>query len=217
MTRRASSRHANLRRALAQEAARLMAQHGIHDFLAAKRKAAERLGVTDSATLPRNVEIEAALIEYQRLFDASGHDESLAAQRRAAASAMRLLHDFKPRLVGPVLSGTATAHAPVQLHLFAERPENVILRLLDRGIAHEAIERRHRVDAGRVRPYPGLRFEFSGQEFEVTVFPLDGIRQAPVSPVDGRPMRRADAAEVETLLAKGGEVMRSTERPGAGG
>jgi hypothetical protein len=32
------------------------------------------------------------------------------------------------------------------------------------------------------------------------VFPLDGIRQAPVSPVDGRPMRRADAAELETLL-----------------
>ena len=29
---------------------------------------------------------------------------------------------------------------------------------------------------------------------EATVFPLDGIRQAPVSPVDGKPMRRADAA-----------------------
>ena len=38
----------------------------------------------------------------------------------------------------------------------------------------------------------------------VTVFPLDGIRQAPVSPVDGKPMRRADADEVEVLLAEGG-------------
>jgi hypothetical protein len=45
MTRRASPRKDNLRRALAQEAARIMAQHGIHDFLTAKRKAAERLGV----------------------------------------------------------------------------------------------------------------------------------------------------------------------------
>jgi hypothetical protein len=33
------------------------------------------------------------------------------------------------------------------------------------------------------------------------VFPLDGIRQAPVSPVDGRPMRRADTAEIEALLS----------------
>jgi len=35
------------------------------------------------------------------------------------------------------------------------------------------------------------------------VFPVDGIRQAPVSPVDGRPMRRADTAEVAALLAAG--------------
>jgi hypothetical protein len=33
------------------------------------------------------------------------------------------------------------------------------------------------------------------------VFPLDGIRQAPVSPVDGRPMRRADAAELSLLVS----------------
>ncbi|MFO1400408.1 MAG: hypothetical protein U1F30_04235 [Steroidobacteraceae bacterium] len=203
MTRRASPRHDNLRRALAQEAARIMAQHGIHDFLLAKRKAAERLGVSDASALPRNTEIEAALVEYQRLFDAAGHDATLAAQRRAAARAMRWLEDFEPRLVGPVLSGTATAHAPVQLHLFADRPESVTLRLLDRGIAHEVTERRLRVDAEHVRPYPGLRFEFGDQEFDVTVFPLDGIRQAPASPVDGKPMRRADTEEVEVLLAAG--------------
>jgi len=46
-----------------------MAEHGIRDFLIAKRKAAERMGVADmAAVLPRNVEIEQALAEYQRLF-----------------------------------------------------------------------------------------------------------------------------------------------------
>ena len=34
----------NLRRAIAQEAARVMAEHGIRDFLFAKRKAAEQIG-----------------------------------------------------------------------------------------------------------------------------------------------------------------------------
>ena len=200
MTRRASPRKDNLRRALAQEAARIMAQHGIHDFLTAKRKAAERLGVADASALPRNTEIEDALAEYQRLFDPGGHELTLEAQRRAALHAMHWLSQFEPRLVGPVLSGTATEHADIQLHLFADRPEYVTLNLMDRGIAHEVTERRVRLDAERIKAYPGLRFAVDNRRVDATVFPLDGIRQAPVSPVDGRPMRRADAEELESLL-----------------
>jgi hypothetical protein len=200
MNRRASPRNGNLRRALAQEAARIMAQHGIHDFLTAKRKAAAALGVGDSSALPRNTEIEQALVEYQRLFDAGGHEQTLQEQRRAALHAMHWLSQFEPRLVGPVLSGTATAHADIQLHLFADRSENVMLRLMDQGIAHEITERRVRLDSERTKAYPGLRFAVHNQYVEATVFPLDGIRQAPVSPVDGKPMRRADVAELASLL-----------------
>jgi hypothetical protein len=36
---------------------------------------------------------------------------------------------------------------------------------------------------------------------EVTVFEVDGIREAPISPVDGRPMKRGSLKEVELLLA----------------
>jgi len=153
MPRRHDSRSENLRRALAQEAARIMAEQGIHDFLTAKRKAGERLGVSDESVMPRNTEVEAALIEYQRLFRADSHQETLLAQRQAALRAMQYLAAFDPRLVGPVLSGTATAYADVQLHLFAERAESVALKLLDRGIAHEVTERR----SSRIRkPVPHL-------------------------------------------------------------
>jgi hypothetical protein len=194
------ARGANLRRALAQEAARIMAEHGIADFLTAKRKAADRLGVSDSSALPRNTEIEQALAEYQRLFDAGAHRRSLESQRRAALHAMHWLAQFEPRLVGPVLSGTATEHTDIQLHLFADRPENVALRLLDRGVAHEITERRVRLDAERIKAFPGLRFAIEDRCVDATVFPPDGIRQAPASPVDGRPMRRADAAELQSLI-----------------
>jgi hypothetical protein len=191
----------NLRRALAQEAARLMAEHGIRDFLVAKRKAAERFGVSDGAALlPKNSEIEAALAEYQRLFGGASHLAALDAQRRAALAAMRYLSKFEPRLVGPVLSGTATEHAEVQLHLFADTLESVTLKLLDEGIPHEVTERRIKLNAERIKPFPGVRFEMRDQPIEATVFPTDGIRQAPVSPVDGRPMRRANTFEVEALL-----------------
>jgi hypothetical protein len=187
---------------MAQEAARIMAEHGIQDFGTAKRKAAARLGVTDEGALPRNSEIEAALAQYQRLFAADSHGASLQSQRRAALQAMRSLINFSPRLVGPVLSGTATRHADVHLHLFADPPEAVALDLLNHGVGHEVGERRLRLDAERVRSFPSVRFEVDAHMIDATVFPVDGIRQAPVSPVDGRPMRRADAAELESLLAQ---------------
>lgn len=195
------SRADNLRRALAQEAARIMAEHGIRDFLVAKRKAAERLGASDvGAVLPKNVEIEQALAEYQRLFGGESHVESLHAQRRAALNAMLYLQEFEPRLVGSVLSGTATEHSDVQLHLFTDYAESVTIKLMDGGIPHEVTEKRVRMNAERVLAVPGVRFELDDQSIEAIVFPMDGIRQAPVSPVDGRPMRRANKMEVEALL-----------------
>ncbi len=198
---RHATRGDNLRRALAQEAARIMAEHGIRDFLVAKRKAAERLGVSDGAALlPKNSEIEEALAAYQRLFGGASHLQALHAQRSAALSAMRYLHEFEPRLVGAVLAGTATEHSGVQLHLFADRAESVTLKLIDQGIPHEVTERRVKLNAERIRAFPGVRFEMEEQSIEATVFPPEGIRQAPVSPVDGRPMRRANALEVKALL-----------------
>ncbi len=200
MNRRGTSREENLRRVLAQEAARIMAEHGIRDFGVAKRKAAERFGAPEGAVLPKNTEIESALAEYQRLFGGAMHEESLEAQRRAALAAMRRLGEFEPRLVGPVLSGTATEYSEVQLHLFADCAESVVLKLMDFGVAHEVTEKRVRISPERVLAYPGVRFEIDDQPIEATVFPCDGIRQSPVSPVDGRPMRRANALEVESLL-----------------
>jgi len=193
----------NLRRAIAQEAARVMAEHGIRDFLFAKRKAAERFGVVDGSVLPRNTEIEEALVEYQRLFGGDDHVESLLAQRLAAVEAMRWLREFQPRLVGPVLHGTATLHNDVQLHVFADRAESVAFRLMDHGVPYEVEEKRLKLNADRVLAQPSLHFEIDAQAIEVVVFPVDGIRQAPVSPVDGKPMRRADLAEVEALIEAG--------------
>ncbi len=193
-------RAGNLRRAIAQEAARVMAEHGIRDFLFAKRKAAERFGVTDGGLLPRNTEIEDALAEYQRLFKGDNHDQTLLAQRLVAVEIMEYLAQFQPRLVGPVLTGTATEHNHIQLHVFADRAENIAFRLMDNGVPFETGERRVKMNVERVLTQPCFSLNFNDQEIDVVVFPIDGIRQSPVSPVDGKPMRRADLAEVRTLV-----------------
>ena len=190
-----------LRQALAAEAARLMIEHGIDDFLVAKRKAAERLGVGDHAVLPRNTEIEAALAGYHRLFAAGTHENDLAGMRSQAIVVMRLLAEFEPRLVGPVLSGTAGPHSEIHLHVFAETPEAVAIRLIDRGIRYRVAERRVKVLRDGSQAFPALEFTSGPYDVEAIVFPRDGIRQAPFSPVDGRPMRRAGREEVEALVA----------------
>jgi hypothetical protein len=200
MPKKFSQRAESLRRALAEEAARIMSEHGIGDFLQAKRKAADRLGVQDVAALPKNIEIEAALRERQRLFGRESHDHTLKQQRQIALQAMHLLGEFQPRLVGSVLTGTATDHSDINLHLFADRSESVAIRLLEIGVPHEFYERRVRMDAGRTLNFPALRFEANGRTVDATVFPIDGIRQSPYSPVNGRPMHRADVREVAELV-----------------
>jgi len=182
-----------------------MAEHGIEDFLQAKRKAADRLGVNDVAVLPKNVEIEDALRAHQRLFGRDTHDHTLKEQRRIALDTMRILAEFQPRLVQPrlvgsVLTGTATNYSDINLHLFADASESVAIHLLDLGVPHEFYERRVKMDAERSVNYPALRFEANGRTVDATVFPIDGIRQSPYSPVDGRPMKRADAREVSELI-----------------
>jgi len=201
MSKRTNPRAEQLRQALAQEAARIMSEQGIDDYRLAKRKAAERLGATDIAVLPKNTEIEAALQAHQRLFESDKHTSVLESARRTALQAMRLLQQFEPRLVGPVLSGTASAHSEVNLHLFAEAPESVALHLMENGIPHEIVERRLRYEPDRLVTYPVVRFVAGNREIDAVVFPVNGIRQAPASPVDGKPMRRADSAELQSLLA----------------
>ncbi|MEO6081331.1 MAG: hypothetical protein ABIQ86_16400 [Steroidobacteraceae bacterium] len=201
MAKRAPTRSDHLRTAVAQEAARLMAEHGINDFLVAKRKAAERYGVVEGALLPKNSEIEAALASYQRLFGGEQHVSSLQQQRRIALKAMRVLERFEPRLVGAVLNGTATEYSDIQLHVFSDTPEAVYLQLADRRYEYEVFERKVKMTTERWIAVPSVRFETDSGTVEAFVFPTDGIRQAPVSAVDGKSMRRADFAEVDRILA----------------
>ena len=200
MTRPRAIRGDDLRRALAQEAARLMFEHGVDDYGFAKRKAAERLGAGEYAVLPKNSEIDAALAEYQRLFAHDTHADTLAEQRRAALDAMLLLEEFAPRLVGPVLSGTATPHQEISLHVFSDTAEAVSIKLLDDHIQFRLAEHRVKMNADRVLQYPAVQFTVFDFAVDATVFPRDGIRQSPLSPTDGRPMRRAAASEVRALL-----------------
>lgn len=190
-----------MRQRIAQEAARIMAEEGIRDFYMAKRKAADRLGAADTQNMPRNTEVEEALHEYHRLFKSQTQPQRLRELRETALRAMRLLADFNPRLVGSVLNGTAGDHSDINLHLFADSPEEVALFLMEGKIPFEPGERRLRLSGDVTEAYPVYRFLAGGTVIDLTVFPAEGVRQAPRSPVDGKPMRRISMAALEELVA----------------
>lgn len=197
----AETRIRERRHRLAHEAARLMAEGGYRDYHQAKLKAAQRLGIRDDASLPRNSEIEDALRQYQRLFVGDAHAAGLQARREAAVRALEFFARFDPRLVGPVLDGTADANAPVALHLHVDDPDEVPRFLEDAGIPAEGRSRHLRLDRSREAEAPVWMFSAEDLTFDLTVLPHDALRQAPLSAIDAKPMKRASASQLRQLLA----------------
>ena len=185
---------------VADEAARVMAEHGIRDFALAKRKAAERLGLGIRGALPSNAQIQERLVARQRLFEPEVHDARIAKLRRVAADVMRSLEQFRPRLVGAVLDGTATINSAIELHVFSDAPELVAATLEAGGSRVYDSQRRYRFGRDENTQIPGFELMRGDEEVQIMVFPERGAHHAPKSPVDGRPMRRASRAAVIALL-----------------
>ena len=195
------SRLDQVRRMIAAEAARIMATQAQSNYRIAKQKAAQRLGVGAHTVLPSNVEVETALRAYQEFYGGAQHLERLQKLRACALRVMRSLASFQPRLVGPVLDGTADQHSRICLHVFSDPPDAVAIHLLDQGLAFRHEQRKIRWHNGSHRQVPLLVTQMENVKVELNLFNCLDLRQAPPSPVDGRPQKRAPITEVECLLA----------------
>jgi hypothetical protein len=146
MARAESPRSQRYRTRIAQTAARLIAEHGLTDWSAAKRKACRELGLADNEALPGNEEVEQALRDYNSLFRADTQTASLRRQRQAALAWMERLAAWRPVLIGGVAAGWATEYSDVRLELEAEDPKAVELALINAAIDYES------GDAGQLAP-----------------------------------------------------------------
>jgi hypothetical protein len=191
----------DLRLELADEAARLMVEHGIQDFSMAKRKAAERLGVRAQAgALPTNAQVHERVIERQRIFEPDAQDARLSKLRLVATNIMGVLDAFRPKLVGGVLDGTATLTSAIELHVFSDSPEAVAAALEQQGLRLHDSQRRYRFGRELIEQIPGFDLMVDDEELQVMVFPERGPRHSPLSPIDGKPMKRASRSAVLALL-----------------
>ncbi|MCB1964838.1 MAG: hypothetical protein KDI64_01980 [Candidatus Accumulibacter sp.] len=172
----------------------MMAEDGVGAPALAKRKAARRLGLPDSAAMPDDSEVEAELRTYQRLFQ----DEEQRARRlqllRIAARLMARVQRFNPCLSGSVLDGTAGRYAEIDIQLFADSAKDVEIFLLNERIAYRHSQpRTDRAEAV-------LTIVIDDAVANLVVYPRDDERVI-FKTRDGRTRERARLETVNKLLA----------------
>jgi hypothetical protein len=196
-----SRRDSNLRSHIAYLAARMMAEDGVADFATAKSKAARQAGLSDANLLPDNHEIEAALREYQELYQKDEQPGHLRHLREIALKVMREFESFRPALVGSVLSGTAGQFSDINLQLFTDDPKALTLFLLNKRYRFEDGSKRMRCSDGWVE-VPQVRIEVDDVTVTLTVLDRDDERIGARGRSEAEAPVRARMADLEALLAR---------------
>lgn len=195
-----SRRDQNLRLHIAYLAARMIAEDGVADYASAKQKAARQAGLSDANLLPDNSEIEAALREYQGLYQSEDQPAHLRHLREVAVKVMREFAEFRPVLVGSVLAGTAGLHSDVNLQLYSDDPKALTLFLLNRRYRFEEGTRSLR-RGGRLDSVPLITLEVDDVTVTMTVMDPDDERSASRPRSDDEAPVRARLEQVEAMLA----------------
>jgi hypothetical protein len=177
------TKHGHLRQHIAQQAAKLIADHGINDFDMAKKKAAKMLGVSllQQGVLPTHQEIQTELALHQRMFPDQARETHLHTLRQKALRTMQILKLFDPRLVGMVLDGSATLHTPIHLQVVAQTCEEVMIHFINLKIPYDASEQRLTLSDKQVKNFPMFRIYLAETPIEITVLPESSLKYTPKS------------------------------------
>ena len=161
---------------IAALAARLIAETGL-DWKTARRKAAREVVGTEhppAGVRPDDDEVEAALREYQRLFQADTQPERLRALRRAALDVMALVPQQPLWLVGAAANGTAGEHSDLYLHAYVDSSKDLHIDLLNAGVDVDALEIANPFGRGRIEQ---LVFVWAGEDVHISCYPPNQARQ----------------------------------------
>jgi predicted nucleotidyltransferase len=188
----------NLRRLLVREAARLMFEEGVEQYLDAKRKAAKKILGKQKIHLPSNGEISDELYQLSLFHRGDELSETLFEMRLLAMDVMEHLESFSPRLIGSVSTGRIRHGSDIDLHIFTDSLERLQNRLDILQWRYEIkqvwIEKNNRpVEYTHVY----LDFEYP---VELSVYPTNEIRIRGRSSTDGKPIHRLSISALRNLV-----------------
>jgi len=185
---------------IAQLIARSIVEGRIENVQTAKRKMAEKLALPLNK-LPKDKDIEIALQAYQRIFRSNIHSTIIYRLRKEALQAMEFFKDYAPRLVGPVLNGTAHAHSSISIHLFAPSAEEINIKLIENHIPHHLSDRLATINETKKVHIPVFSFIAGETPIELMVFPEKKLRQT-VAKRSQQTLERASIGQLKALLAE---------------
>lgn len=198
--RRTESRYRQL---IADEAARLMIEEGIEQYLDAKRRAAKNVlrdGWARRKDLPSNGEIREAVLRRTALSEGEDRMDRLFAMRITALEHLELLEPYRPRLIGSVATGHARRGSDIDIHVFCEDPDvlEADLHALDRTFTREEVLiRTPRGFETYLHLHLSARFPV-----ELSVYAPYELRTTGRSSTDGRPIDRVSRSRLEALLRR---------------
>lgn len=193
------SRH-NLRRRVAWEAARLIYTHEESEYYRAKLKAARRLVSAEfqPSDLPSNREVRDEIQAMALRTSDPQRDTALRALRQQALRMMRVLHRFRPRLVGRVWAGQDDPGSTIELCIFADTLDAVTAALDAAGLTYDI----QRLEVRKRRQEHVLtRVSIEGPpRFELSIYPLALAHRPLRSGISGQLIEGASISELEQIL-----------------
>jgi len=194
--------NAKLRQAIALEAARLMYERVESEYYTAKRKAAKRLcrSRVTPEDLPSNAEIREQIQVFARIHEGDRRTQHLRDMRLDALRLMRLLRQFRPRLIGSVMTGHVRKGSDIDIHLFSDGV-GLISDLLEQEGYQYDVERKQVVKHGEARVFTHIHVH-ARFNFELTVYAEDKAHYVFKSSITGKAIERASIRELEELLER---------------
>lgn len=191
-----------LRRQIAWEAAKLMFERQESEYFRAKMKAARRIckDRVKPKDLPSNAEIRDEILNLSRMFDGDNFETKLRSMRIQALRTMEMLENFRPRLIGSVLTGHIRRGSDIDLHLFSDSLEPITGTLEYHSMDYD-VQRKEVTKHGETNVYRHIhiRDEFP---IELTVYPSNKAHYVFKSSITGKAIERASIKEFRQLLAK---------------
>src|SRR5437588_3371993 len=194
--------NAKLRQAIALEAARLMYERVESEYYTAKRKAAKRVcrQQVKPEDLPSNAEIREQIQLFARIHEGEKRTQHLREMRLDALRLMRVLRQFRPRLIGSVMTGHVRKGSAIDLHLFTDSVGLVTDFLEQEGYQYD-VERKQIVKHGEARVFTHVHVH-DRFNFELTVYAEDKAHYVFRSSITGKAIERASIRELEELIAR---------------
>ena len=179
-----------------------MYQRQESEYYRAKMKASKQVcrGWVKPKDLPSNAEIRDEIQKLARMLEGDARDDNLLTMRVEALRVMRILHKFRPRLIGSVFTGHVRKGSDIDIHVFSDSVESVAAELDYHGFVYDTEYKRIVKNKERqVFKHIHISDRFP---IELTVYPTSKVSYVFKSSITGKAIEKASIAQLEEFLSQ---------------